>query len=261
MARDSVGEHTIAGWLTFVVSLAAIGRFRWTLLRHEAENIPTLVARGSTWHAQFGAGGTARPRGNRADASAVREPAVDSGRGLRYPVHDRPAWKGDRRRRAGRRHRRHDVRRDSRSESQVLPRRTAAKLAFISAYYLRQRPGVGIHSPLHCCAGTGWDILSNETIHVDLPDGTSGSESAGLIAQKRRRACWSLLVPIHGRMIGERSASRLATPERRVRRGRNDRRAACGFGRAGRDFEGCRTRRGGVSFGALVPISETGGPS
>ena len=40
MARDP--WHTIAGWLTFVVSLAAIWSIRWTLLRHE-ETFPASL--------------------------------------------------------------------------------------------------------------------------------------------------------------------------------------------------------------------------
>ena len=34
------------------------------------------------------------------------------------------------------------------------------------AYYARQRPGVSIHSPLHCLPGTGWEALDVSTLSL-----------------------------------------------------------------------------------------------
>src|SRR5207247_2011785 len=39
------------------------------------------------------------------------------------------------------------------------------------AYYASQRPGVSIHSPLHCLPGTGWEPLDVATLRVDRPEG------------------------------------------------------------------------------------------
>lgn len=95
-------------------------------------------------------------------------------------------------------------------------------VGFYLAYYSQQRPGVSIHSPLHCLPGTGWDILSNDIIKVDRLDGTTGPVRR-LIAQKGpSRALILYWYSIHGRMIANDAISRLQLLNDRVRLGRND---------------------------------------
>jgi EpsI family protein len=90
------------------------------------------------------------------------------------------------------------------------------------AYYAQQRPGVSIHSPLHCLPGTGWDVVSNATIDVSMPGQMSGRVRR-LIAQKAAARVLVLYwYGIHGRMIASDLASRLQLLGDRVRLGRND---------------------------------------
>jgi EpsI family protein len=90
------------------------------------------------------------------------------------------------------------------------------------AYYSQQRPGVSIHSPLHCLPGTGWDVVSNATITVPMPGQTTGRVRR-LIAQKAAARVMVLYwYGIHGRMIASDLASRLQLLGDRVRFGRND---------------------------------------
>ena len=37
------------------------------------------------------------------------------------------------------------------------------------AYYAKQRPGVSIHSPLHCLPGTGWEAEAVSTLSLTAP--------------------------------------------------------------------------------------------
>jgi EpsI family protein len=97
-----------------------------------------------------------------------------------------------------------------------------AALGFYLAYYSQQRPGVSMHSPLHCLPGTGWDILSNDTMRADLGDGTRGAIRR-LVAQKgSARALILYWYSIHGRMIANDARSRLQLLDDRIRLGRND---------------------------------------
>ena len=90
------------------------------------------------------------------------------------------------------------------------------------AYYAGQTPGAGIHSPLHCLPGTGWDILENRAIDVNLFDGTAGPLRR-LIAQKGdSRVLVMYWYSIHGRMIANELASRWRLLNDRIRLGRND---------------------------------------
>jgi len=89
------------------------------------------------------------------------------------------------------------------------------------AYYNQQRPGVSIHSPLHCLPGTGWDVVSNDTIGVDLGGGTSMVRR--LVAQKAASRVLVLYwYSISGQVIAGEMASRLKLLSNRVRLGRND---------------------------------------
>jgi EpsI family protein len=89
------------------------------------------------------------------------------------------------------------------------------------AYYARQRPGVSIHSPLHCLPGTGWDVQSAGT--VDLSAAGAAGEARRLIAQKNRdRALVLYWYDVHGRHVGSELASRFYLVGDRLTLGRND---------------------------------------
>jgi EpsI family protein len=88
------------------------------------------------------------------------------------------------------------------------------------AYYERQRPGVSIHSPLHCLPGSGWEIASMDHVALDQP-GTARVRR--LIVQKdRMRALVLYWYAIHGRMVTSETASRMYLLGDRARFGRND---------------------------------------
>ena len=89
------------------------------------------------------------------------------------------------------------------------------------AYYSQQRPGVSIHSPLHCLPGTGWDVVSNDTIGLDV--GGTPQHVHRLIAQKAASRVMVLYwYSINGRMITSELASRVQLLSNRIRLGRND---------------------------------------
>ena len=90
------------------------------------------------------------------------------------------------------------------------------------AYYAQQRPGVSIHSPLHCLPGTGWDVMSNEVVSLGLPDGRTGAVRR-LVAQKASTRVMILYwYDIQGRVIANDLLSRLYLLNSRIRSGRND---------------------------------------
>ncbi len=70
------------------------------------------------------------------------------------------------------------------------------------AYYARQRPGVSIHSPLHCLPGTGWETLDVTTRTVERPDGSVGHLRRMLVRKGRDRAVVLYWYAVHGRMLG-----------------------------------------------------------
>lgn len=76
------------------------------------------------------------------------------------------------------------------------------------AYYGRQRPGVSIHSPLHCLPGTGWEPLDIATVAV-APPGLAGGTARRLIVRKNLdRAVVIYWYAIHGRMIAGETTSK-----------------------------------------------------
>jgi len=76
------------------------------------------------------------------------------------------------------------------------------------AYYDRQRPGVSIHSPLHCLPGTGWEPLDIATVPLQPIDG-SGAEARRMIVRKNLdRALVLYWYAIHGRTIADETISK-----------------------------------------------------
>jgi EpsI family protein len=76
------------------------------------------------------------------------------------------------------------------------------------AYYGQQRPGVSIHSPLHCLPGTGWEPLDVSTIDVNQPDGSIGRVRRLVVRKNMDRAVVLYWYAVHGRMIANETVSK-----------------------------------------------------
>ena len=85
---------------------------------------------------------------------------------------------------------------------------TAVPVGLYIAYYARQRPGVSIHSPLHCLPGTGWEPLDITTRTVVRADGSTGGLRRLLVRKGRDRAVVLYWYAVHGRMLGNELASK-----------------------------------------------------
>lgn len=81
------------------------------------------------------------------------------------------------------------------------PRQSPASLYI--AYYGRQKPGVSVHSPLHCLPGTGWEALDVAT--VPLP---TGDARRMIVRRNRDRAVVLYWYAIHGRTLASEAASK-----------------------------------------------------
>jgi EpsI family protein len=90
------------------------------------------------------------------------------------------------------------------------------------AFYSEQRPGVSIHSPLHCLPGTGWEPLDVRT--VDLREG--GRSIAAMrrlvIRKNRERALVLYAYAVHNRLIASEIGSKLWLLHDSIRLGRSD---------------------------------------
>lgn len=83
-----------------------------------------------------------------------------------------------------------------------------ASLGLYVAYYLTQRPGVSIHSPLHCLPGTGWEPLE---IGVEPIPGATGASIRRLLVRKNLDEAVVLYwYSVHGRPIANEVLSRFA---------------------------------------------------
>jgi len=76
------------------------------------------------------------------------------------------------------------------------------------AYYAQQRPGVSIHSPLHCLPGTGWEPLEIGTTEIAGPDGATPFRRM-LVRKNRDRALVLYTYAIHGRLVASELTSKL----------------------------------------------------
>src|SRR5262249_53441347 len=85
---------------------------------------------------------------------------------------------------------------------------TQAPVGLYIAYYAMQRPGVSIHSPLHCLPGTGWEPLDVVTREIRRPDGSTGELRRLVVRKARERAVVLYWYAVHGRMIGNEVVSK-----------------------------------------------------
>jgi EpsI family protein len=92
---------------------------------------------------------------------------------------------------------------------------------FYVAYYGEQRPGVSIHSPLHCLPGTGWETLEVGTIDLASAGGT-GRVRRMIVRKNRDRAIVLYWYAIHGRMLANEIASKAWLLHDSLRFGRSD---------------------------------------
>jgi EpsI family protein len=83
-----------------------------------------------------------------------------------------------------------------------------APLNLYVAYYGEQRPGVSIHSPLHCLPGTGWEPLDVATVDVPLAGGAPGQARRLIVRKNRDRAVVLYWYSIHGRMLANEVVSK-----------------------------------------------------
>jgi EpsI family protein len=77
------------------------------------------------------------------------------------------------------------------------------------AYYGQQRPGVSIHSPLHCLPGTGWEPLDIATVPLATPDGARGEARRMIVRKDMDRAVVLYWYEIHGRVLANESLSKV----------------------------------------------------
>jgi len=89
------------------------------------------------------------------------------------------------------------------------------------AYYATQKPGVSIHSPLHCLPGNGWEPL--DTAPVDVPTANGTSRVNRLIARKDLdRALVLYWYQLADRMVASDLMSRVLLTGRGLVGGRSD---------------------------------------
>jgi EpsI family protein len=89
------------------------------------------------------------------------------------------------------------------------------------AYYREQRPGISVHSPLHCLPGTGWEPEDVRTVVID--DAAADNRMKRLIVRKSlNRAVVFYAYSMHGRLVSNEVLSKLWLLNDRVWRGRGD---------------------------------------
>ena len=81
-------------------------------------------------------------------------------------------------------------------------------LGLFVAYYDGSRPGPGVHSPLNCLPGTGWETLDVGTRRVLESDGTTTSLRRIVARKNLSRAIVLYGYDIHGRIAANEIASR-----------------------------------------------------
>ncbi len=90
------------------------------------------------------------------------------------------------------------------------------------AYYATQRPGVSIHSPLHCLPGTGWEALEVSTLPLSDGERGTGTVRRMIVRKQRERALVVYWYSVHGRTIANEVVSKLTLMADSVRLHRSD---------------------------------------
>jgi EpsI family protein len=90
------------------------------------------------------------------------------------------------------------------------------------ADYAVQRPGVSIHSPLHCLPGTGWEALSVDTVGLSAPGFPGGTMRRMVVGRGRQRALVLYWYALHGRIIASEITTKVTQLADSVRLHRSD---------------------------------------
>jgi EpsI family protein len=94
---------------------------------------------------------------------------------------------------------------------------TGAPVGLYIAYYGAPRPGVSVHSPLHCLPGTGWEPLDVGTANV------ASNQVRRLVVRKNGdRALVLYWYAVHGRLVSSEAKSKLWLLHDSLRYGRSD---------------------------------------
>ena len=97
-----------------------------------------------------------------------------------------------------------------------------APVGIYAAFYREQRPGVSIHSPLHCLPGTGWEPLGVHTVDLRAGGRAIGAMRSLVVRKDRERALVLYSYAVHDRMIASEVRSKLWLLHDAVRFGRSD---------------------------------------
>jgi EpsI family protein len=90
------------------------------------------------------------------------------------------------------------------------------------AYYAQQRPGVSIHSPLHCLPGTGWEPLDVSTVDLGRDAGAPLPARRMIVRKNLDRALVLYWYSIHGRVVANEVWSKLYLLRDSLLTGRSD---------------------------------------
>lgn len=97
-----------------------------------------------------------------------------------------------------------------------------APIGLYVAYYARQRPGVSIHSPLHCLPGTGWEALAVDTLRFSEPGSAPGTVRRMVVGRGHQRAVVLYWYSLHGRVIASELTTKIMQLSDSVRLHRSD---------------------------------------
>jgi EpsI family protein len=90
-------------------------------------------------------------------------------------------------------------------------------VAVYVAYYGSQRPGVSIHSPLHCLPGTGWEPIDDATLPV-----ATGAVRRATLQKNLDRVVVIYWDQMHGRAVASEIRSKVYGLFDRIRSGRSE---------------------------------------
>ncbi|HKB11787.1 MAG TPA: EpsI family protein [Vicinamibacterales bacterium] len=134
---------------------------------------------------------------------------------------------------------------------------TAAPVGLYVAYYSEQRPGVSIHSPLHCLPGNGWEPIEVSRLDIPAAAGADPLQLRRMIVRKRLdRSVVLYWYSVHGRMLAGELTSKLWLLHDSVRLHRSDAALVRIVVPAGRDAASVdAAERQGIAFARdLLPL-------
>ena len=106
--------------------------------------------------------------------------------------------------------------------TRVYSGNAGAPIGLYVAFYGAQRPGVSVHSPLHCLPGTGWEPLDVGTVDIARDRGVEAHVRRLVVRKNRDLAVVLYWYAIHGRVIASEASSKLWLLHDSIRLGRSD---------------------------------------